>query len=485
MTARASVPFASLALVLACGDSGGPVPPAADEGTSGVQGSSGSTGSDEPGSSGDAAASTDAAASSDGGNASDSGDPPMAASLQLHLTSHGAAPAPIVPGLAAAVGTPQTASPNSLLPTDCLGSPPTPVGQAEAAQLESLRYYVSSILLCESLETMGTGFSNAQGCLTVYEAPIQDDYPTFLADQARAHPERYVDLLDPASLATLASPVSLGPEHVRAYSYGLVNWYRPVFVRASVDLWAGGGTPTTLFTHDGTLVTDMADPNYLTNEVADLTVGPAEDGVAVLNNGGNWFKFQAPFEITDADVASGAAITLDLVFDPDRIVSGMNCTTRTVPFKDPAGRAIAVPLLELSPVPLRAGQQAYRETYLVHVDDPGLANRFDLRIELYGVDGDPTQTIYGVDLKGLLTADSAGEPMAQKVSFVATAPDGTLELQDYASAPMIRGLSRLAAPGDAGTLVLPCNGSLPALGEQGCVDGEVAASYELIEAGAL
>ena len=61
-----------------------------------------------------------------------------------------------------------------------------------------------------------------------------------------------------------------------------------------------------------------------------------------------------------------------------------------------------------------------------------------------------------------------------------TAPDDTLELLDWASMPLVRGLVRLTGVGDTGTLVVPCNGSLPALAEQGCAGGELVTSYELV-----
>ncbi|MBL8946463.1 MAG: hypothetical protein JNK45_25070 [Myxococcales bacterium] len=370
------------------------------------------------------------------------------------------------------------------MPSTC-DVPSTPIGQASASELESLRYYISSIMLCESLETVGTAWGNPSGCLMLYQATTMQDYDGFGADEARAHPELYVDLMDPAALAALDPQLSLGPDAVREYNYGIISWYRPVMVRASVTLDAGGGGPLTLFTSDGDVVEDGMFPGSFTNEIVDLSAGPATDGVAMLSNGGNWFKFQHPFEITQADLDAGTSYTLDLVFDPDRIISGMNCTTRGTAFKDEAGRAIFVPLLELSPVPRSTADTTWRETYMIHVDDPGLASTFDLRLQLYSRMDDPNRTIYGADLKGLIAADTTSEPLSQKVSFVVDDGAGLVELQDYAALPMLTGLARLDTIGAAGTVTVLCNGTLPALSEQGCASGSLTVDYELVASAPL
>ncbi|MBC8071566.1 MAG: hypothetical protein IAG13_24785 [Deltaproteobacteria bacterium] len=436
--------------------------------------------------------SSSAASESDEGSSSDTG-PSADAVVQLNLTSSGSARAGLAPGLTTAPvaghagGSLADAPQDDVLPSvpsTCMG-PTTPIGQASATELESLRYYISSIMLCESLDTVGTSWGNPSGCLTLYQATEMQDYASFGADEARAHPELYVDLLDPSTLAGLNQPIAIGPEAVRQYNYGVINWYRPVMVRASVTLDTGGGDPITVFTSDGTVVEDPMFPGAFTNEIVDLTAGPASDGVAMLSNGGNWFKFQHPFEITQDDLDAGTDYTLDLVFDPDRIISGMNCTTRGTAFKDEAGRAIFVPLLELSPVPRASDDSTWRETYLIHVDDPQLSSAFDLRLELYSRTDDPERTIYGADLKGLIAAGTTNEPLAQKVSFVVDDAEGLVELQDYAGAAMVSGLARLDTVGDAGTLTIPCNGSLPALYEQGCAGGSLTVGYELTASASL
>jgi len=385
---------------------------------------------------------------------------------------------PRVLGSHAPLGLTGPADGRSGAPYPSCSGPTTPIGQAAADALESLRYYVRSIRMCENLVTHGSGYDNAENCLSLYAAPTQLDYDSFGAEQARVHPELYTDLLDPTSVASLGQTVALDAEALGAFNYGIIDWYRPVIVRASVELDTGSGSATTLHTRDGVVIEG-------TNTVDDLTVGPASDGVAMLNNGGTWFRFQRPFEVTQADLDGGTQFALDLVFNPDRIISGMSCTTRTVSFGDSHGRGIFVPMLELSPVPHRAGQATTRESYAIHVDGTSLPSPFDLRLELYGVESDPNRTVYGVDLKGILAEGSTFEPMAQKVSFVVEDAAGGLEFQDYEGRPLIAGLVRQTEVGAGGTLVLPCNGGMPALFEQGCTEGSVSATYELLATGAL
>ena len=69
----------------------------------------------------------------------------------------------------------RNASMRANVPSTCDG-PSTPIGQASASELESLRYYISSIMLCESLETVGTAWGNPSGCLTLYQATTMQDY---------------------------------------------------------------------------------------------------------------------------------------------------------------------------------------------------------------------------------------------------------------------------------------------------------------------
>jgi hypothetical protein len=41
-------------------------------------------------------------------------------------------------------------------------------GQTSTASLKSLKYYVQSIQICQDIARQGSGYSNTQGCITIY-----------------------------------------------------------------------------------------------------------------------------------------------------------------------------------------------------------------------------------------------------------------------------------------------------------------------------
>jgi len=53
-------------------------------------------------------------------------------------------------------------------------------------------------------------------------------------------------------------------------------------------------------------------------------VPPADKAVVILGNGGNWFKFQNPLDITQADIDQKRQWVLDLVFNPEGLVKGFS-----------------------------------------------------------------------------------------------------------------------------------------------------------------
>ena len=136
------------------------------------------------------------------------------------------------------------------------------VGSPTAASLKSLKYYIISIQLCESLEVMGSAYNNPQGCIAIYQADVAGapDYGSYLATQAKDDntPGRFVDLMTAAGQATLRRPVSLevpiaaplpdggaAPEtdagampmsKAGVYRYGLINFYRPIKVTAEFPI---------------------------------------------------------------------------------------------------------------------------------------------------------------------------------------------------------------------------------------------------------
>jgi hypothetical protein len=335
-------------------------------------------------------------------------------------------------------------------------------GAASGGELESLRYHVRSIRICESLDTQGSGFSNARGCLDLYrgdESRLQyqpgDDYRP-LAAAARASDTGFIDLMNAGSRAQLSQEVALTNEHVRSYHYGIVTWALPIKVRASAQLSGG----PRLYTHDGeaSYETVGADAfrSYFTDVTTPLDRAPAEDVIVLLPNGGNWFKFQSPLIIDDEDISSGAEFLLDLVFNPDGIIKVFEGEGLRVNVRGPSAaggsQGFTVPMLDLAPVPHRASERVVRESYqgeLVLGD-----NAFDVRLELYLIDGDVTETVYGVDLKSIVTSRTkAIPPEMMKIAYVERNDDGSLTLMSFSRAPIVTELRRGASTSASAQLV--------------------------------
>jgi hypothetical protein len=326
-------------------------------------------------------------------------------------------------------------------------------GAANASGLTSLKYQIASIMICESLDTSGSGFQNPQGCLQLYS----HDNPSFhydprgdwtsLADSARATEDGFVDLLDARSREQLASSTKLSREQARSYNFGIITWSLPIKLTATLKMNGGGY----LYTHDGhtqfeTVGVDSF-RSYFTTPATALDQAPAEEAVVLLGNGGNWFKFQSPFVISAADIEAERAFVLDLVFNPDGIVKGFSDSFAQGSLSQRAASGahvhdITVPMLDLAPVPHRATEQVMRESYQGSITLE--RNAFDVRIELYYVEGDANETVYGVDVKSLVNADTTTmPPELSKVSYLERAADGSLIMSSYSHAPIMTGLSRV------------------------------------------
>jgi hypothetical protein len=330
-------------------------------------------------------------------------------------------------------------------------------GAARGTGLSSLKYLIRDISLCESLDVSGSGYTNPQHCIVLYNGPHDGlaydprDNFTPLADEARARTSGYVDLLDERARAALASETPLRAEHAHAYNYGIVTWALPIKLTAEVALRDG----RTLFTHDGVTTSQIVGSDmyrdYFTLPTTPLTSGPAEEAVVLLPNGGNWFKLQTPLQITDADLAAGRSVTLDLVFNPDGIVKGYagdraSGALREVSDAGVPLRAISVPMLDLAPVPHYADQRVVRESYQGALVVG--ADAFDVRIELYGIEGDPTRAVYGVDVKSLVNdATTSVPPDLFKASYAERTDDGGLSLLSHAHLPIAQ-LALATAVGD-------------------------------------
>jgi hypothetical protein len=425
---RFAYPGVSVALLLACGSSGhghGSNPTGSTGATGGAAGSSNSAGTSSGGqSTGNAGA---------GGSSSG----PASAGIEMRVAS-----------TAAVSGGGQRLLAFS-------------GGGAQRPGFESLEYFITSVQICESMEATGSGFSNPAGCIELYHGSqtgltygLDNDWRP-LGDAARALTSGFVDLLDPNARETLNATTELTSEHVRSYNYGIITWSLPIKVTATVPLADG----TFLYTHDGTNEYETIGldnwRHYYTKPATSLATGPAEKAVVLLPNGGNWFKFQNPLNVTAADIEERRQWVLDLVFNPEGIIKGFAgdaISQGNLQERDDSGnvtRVITVPMLDLAPIPHRQNEQVVRESYLASLVVGSLA--FDLRVELYSVDGDADQTVYGVDVKTLVTAASSSvPPEMSKVSYVVKESDGSLTFQSYNQSPIITSFERV--PEEFGTM---------------------------------
>lgn len=451
--ARGSLGRVSILLLLACGSSGS----SEQTGNAGAAGSGG------------------AAASNGGTSSGGAGNTPANAGIQMRLAST-AAPSGGGQNLLAFAG-----------------------GGAARPGLESLEYYILSVQICESLQASGSGFSNPSGCLELYtgdrtqlEYDLTGDW-TPLADEARAMTTGFVDLLDPVSRRTLDARTELQDGHVRSYNYGIITWSLPIKVKATIAL----GDGTFLYTHDGTTAFETVGSDgfrhYFTEPATPLTSAPAEKAVVLLGNGGNWFKFQNPLTVTQADIDQSRQWVLDLVFNPEGIVKGFagdGVSFGSLQEKNPSGavtRAVTVPLLDLAPIPHRQDEQVVRESYLASLNVGPHA--FDLRLELYSIDGDPAQTVYGVDAKTLVTAASGSvPPEMSKISSVVPGGAGSLTFRSFNDSPIISGFRRVSEEHGTTTARIACATHADRAGAEGggaivvdsCPSADVDVTFHLV-----
>jgi hypothetical protein len=276
-------------------------------------------------------------------------------------------------------------------------------GQVTASNLESLKYYITDISICKRMTINGTGYSGQSGCISVYRAERLYDYDTFVAEDAALETEHYVDLMSASDLSNLSGTTYLSNDDIGEYHYGKVDHYRPVKLTASVQL----NDDTVVHTKDGTstLISGSGTNATYVTEVSDITTGPAEESIVVLNNGGSWFKFEKPFRLTAEDVASETTFQMKLAFNPEGVIKAYNYTSSNQAIQDAVNNyGIEVPLMPFTPVIYRSTETAKKESYLFSYTgtDTSIYNSFDFRLEIYTVEEDTIDSIYAADTLKLL-----------------------------------------------------------------------------------
>jgi hypothetical protein len=354
------------------------------------------------------------------------------------------------------------------------------IGSPEAVNLKSLKYYITTIQLCQEAQLSGSGFSGTQGCIALYTSDPANapDYNQYTVEEAQADddPAHYIDLMTAEGQATLRRPVTLevsvgkeekadsGVSPAGAYNYGMINFYRPIKVTAEFPMV--GQRDQYFRTRSVTRIdqgpTLQGGFNTQKVEIGDTLSGPTEETTYMLNNGGALFVFQKPFVITQADVDAQNEIKVDLVFNPenfgqayDRGANAQNCVDE--PYSaicDPLNNVVIdMPYVRMNPVPRKTGEKTRKETYLMDY-----AEHSKLRIELYYNDGDSEAGIQGVDSAVIYDA-GATEPKNNTIAtnFVSQtgsihSNDADVTLMDYQHSPNLQGLVRR----QPGTVVIHC-----------------------------
>jgi hypothetical protein len=341
--------------------------------------------------------------------------------------------------------------------------------------LKSLRYAFTSIGICPAGASSTSG--SASQCLTLYsshDTSLMD--PTLQqVDKARADANYGIDLMDPASRATLNSQLTLGAGDAKTYTTGFINWKRAGKMIAELG---SSGAPF-LYTHDGTTAAAGApDANgnqvYTTTATTPLTSGPADEAVFTMPatiGGGVSFTFQQPLTITSDDIAKKTNFVLDLTFNPDGIVTGATAQSMATDFlaiEDGAGNFIFAPTLAISPIAHRDGERLSKETYVATAPDTtptGAANSFDVRVELFYLTSDPQKAIVGVALASITNAATVIPPrLTPTVRSIQPQPDGSLQFiygENDNGDVMLTGFVRQSAVGGTSAATAHCNYGFP------------------------
>jgi hypothetical protein len=330
-------------------------------------------------------------------------------------------------------------------------------GGSGTSGLTSLKYYISSIQICQSMTPNGTAFTNQSGCIELFHGGSDSHItsngstPDYASDMtyAKSLTTGYIDLLDSTSLATLNGAVTLPSGSTGDYKWGLINWGYPIKLTGTVTMSDG----TSLYTHDGTYTNYSGGNGGLNTSATSFASGPAEEAIITLPNGGTWFAFQTPFHIDETQ-----SYNIDLVFNPSGLLKAANpANTNNPPLTD-GTQSMSIPFLNLSPVPHASTDTVSKETYIAQVDSG--SSHFDVRLELYYQTSDATKTIYGVDAQTIARAGTASDSYYdfQKVSYV-TSSGGTLTFEDYNQAALISGFTRQSTAGQTTTATIGCSAS--------------------------
>jgi hypothetical protein len=308
------------------------------------------------------------------------------------------------------------------------------LGAANATELLSLRYAIESIVLATNLSSTGSAYDlTGAETWTIYRGTdTAGDYDSFDSERAAEvgpdHPD-YVDLMNATQRAALAqrSEPLTSTEANRDYHFVVINWKRPIFIKAQVR-WNETHTlySKAWFNKTGDCGVDTAG-DCATQTNSSLWESPAEMVPVELNNGGAWARLAQPFR-----PVSGAYRVV-LAFNPDGLITAAPAGLVSTPsgLWDPEGNHMSVPFLALNPIVVGDTDVVMKEAYTLHHPvTTCVSNENDIRLELYYVASMPTE-IRAVDAMGVYELPPLYTSWVSQTFFLNGAESGPYEFQDW------------------------------------------------------
>jgi len=214
------------------------------------------------------------------------------------------------------------------------------LGQAPALLVYVLSYYVRSIQICENIslpaEDGGTAAQpTTSNCLTLYSGDERPDDNTYGYDNALTESVtgRFINLADISSRSNLKRIVALRKADLHAYHWGVVSWYRPVLVKASVIMTASPPNQT-LYTklRMAPNINTSSKCDIFTTQVSNLTISPAEQSAVLSPHSVSIFSFLRPFVFDGKDPRrdnerNDPDLRLALAFNLDGIITASSITS--------------------------------------------------------------------------------------------------------------------------------------------------------------
>lgn len=357
------------------------------------------------------------------------------------------------------------------------------VGMSGTSDIEALKYMFFGISVCETMTTSGSGFSSPTNCLKIYDSGTQNDgtgtwgynpasmNPATMGQTVLHNESALTNLMDATSRSALTQNINVTAQDAHSYNWGFITWYPVIAAQGQVTT----GSAVLRTKSDGGFA--MSGQNTGKWVSGDLTSGTAGEALVNTGNGGTWFRFQNPLVITADDVTNKSEYTVDLAFNPDAYFKGVDSTTYggcgTCAIGDAANNWMTVPMLDVTAIPHKSSQRVMRETYLATVT--GAHDHYQIRLQLYYLEGDANKTIYGVNTN-TLTNDLSTTYVYDfpKVSYVATNGIGKLDFKLWDNeTKLIQNFTRGAAVGDTSTATINCGGNTQGGGftTTDCADG--------------